>query len=388
MPNKTIVFITNSYFPSGQAYSKRALNLSRTFRECGYSVKIIADCTKEHLENGQGIYDGFEYFIVGDNSKAGRYLKNKRNSLALLKRITETENVSAILISGGTYDRFVEVFKLSRQKGIPLLLEICEWYDIKSFKLGELDLRYRKFNSCMNSSYKKADGIIAISRYLEDYFFEYNSNVIRIPSLAGREDFVKGEKTESEKIVLIHAGTSVGKQHKEMFKAILQALASFGDNCPFEYRIFGSDRKTILENIDFDEELINSLGDSVKIFGKIPQSEVLKQYLQADYSIFVRPDRRSSHAGFPTKLSESLCAGTPVIANNTGDIGLYLKDGENGFIIKDGTETSVRSVLDRILAVDGVRRAEMRICARETAEKSFLYTEYIDSVKELLDKTV
>ncbi len=388
MSYKTIVFITNSYFPSGQAYSKRALNLSRIFRDCGYSVKIIADCTKEHLENGQGIYDGFEYFAVGDNSKAGRYLKNKRNSLALLKQITDTQNVSAILISGGAYDRFDEVFKLSRQKGIPLLLEICEWYDIKSFKLGELDFRYRQFNSCMNGSYKKADGIIAISCYLEKYFSEHNGNVIRIPSLAGREDFAEGEKPDSKKIVLIHAGTSVGKQHKEMFKAILQALASFGDNCPFEYRIFGSDRKTVLENIDSDEELINSLGDSVKIFGKIPQSEVPKQYLQADYSIFVRPDRRSSHAGFPTKLSESLCAGTPVIANDTGDIGLYLKDGENGFIIKDGTEASVRRVLDRILAVDVIRRAEMRICARETAEKSFLYTEYIDSVKKLLDKTV
>lgn len=79
---------------------------------------------------------------------------------------------------------------------------------------------------------------------------------------------------------------------------------------------------------------------------------MLERYCEADFSIFVRPDRRSSHAGFPTKLAESLAAGTPVITNNTGDIGLYLKDGENGFLLKDGTQKSVKDVLDKLIQIE------------------------------------
>ncbi len=40
-------------------------------------------------------------------------------------------------------------------------------------------------------------------------------------------------------------------------------------------------------------------------------------------------------AGFPTKFVESLGAGCPVITNYTSDLDLYLKNGFNGFVVKD-----------------------------------------------------
>ncbi len=141
----------------------------------------------------------------------------------------------------------------------------------------------------------------------------------------------------------------------------------------------------MLENIGNDSALLNSLSDTVKIVGKIPQKEMLQRYCEADFSIFVRPDRRSSHAGFPTKLAESLAAGTPVIANATGDIGLYLKNGVNGFLLNDGTHKSVKEVLDKIIA-SRETLPEMRQNARRTAQEQFEYTVYIDSMNALMDK--
>ena len=85
MSKGSVIFVTNAFFPYGQAYSQRALNLSRIFRACGYTVRIIADCTKEKIE-GKGLFDGFEYSVAGDNSKGGRYFYNKRNSLKILKK--------------------------------------------------------------------------------------------------------------------------------------------------------------------------------------------------------------------------------------------------------------------------------------------------------------
>ena len=382
MSKGTVIFVTNSYFPYGQAYSQRALNLSRIFRECGYTVKIIADCTKEKNE-GQNFFDGFEYFIAGDNSKAGRYFNNKKNCLKILKKLVNDDNVKAVLISGGTYDRFDLVRDVCTKKGIPLILEVCEWYDIASFKLGKLDFRYNQFNKCITKSFFKADAFITISRMLEEHFKYSGKPTIRIPTVIDCDEFEYSEKTDNSKIQLIHAGTAVGKQRKEMFREIMVALADYKQNCPFEYTIFGSNKKTVLENIGNDTELLESLSDTVKIVGRIPQKEMLQKYCEADFSIFVRPDRRSSHAGFPTKLAESMAAGTPVIANDTGDIGLYLKDGFNGFLLKDGSQETLKEVLNRITD----NRNEfltMRRNARKTVLKHFSYTEYKTDVETLL----
>lgn len=384
MPKGTIIFITNSYFPYGQAYSQRALNLSRIFRECGYTVKIIADCTKEKNAE-KGCFDGFEYLISGDNSKAGRYFNNKRNSLKLLKNIVNTDDVKAVLISGGTYDRFISVRNICTKKNIPLILEVCEWYDIASFKLGKLDFRYNQFNKCITKSFFKADAFITISRMLEEHFKTSGKPVIRIPTVIDCNEFAYSEKTDNTKVKLIHAGTAVGKQRKEMFREIMSALAEYKDNCPFEYTIFGSNKNIVLENIDNDINLLETLGDTVSIMGKIPQKEMLQRYCEADFSIFVRPDRRSSHAGFPTKLAESMAAGTPVIANDTGDIGLYLKDGFNGFLLKDGSQQSVKEVLDKI--IDNYEELQkMRQNTRKTALNQFSYTEYKSALESLMNE--
>lgn len=381
MSNSSVIFITNSFFPYGQAYSQRALNLSRIFRECGYNVKIIADCTKE--KRNEGTFDGFPYLIAGDNSKKGRYFYNKINSVKLLKKSLETDNVKAVLISGGAYDRFNAVRAICTKKGVPLILETCEWYDVSSFKLGKADMRFNQFTHCIEKAFFNADAFITISRLLQEHFEKSGKPVIRIPTVIDCGDFSYSEKTNNSKINLIHAGTAVGKQHKELFREIMLAISEYGKDSPFEYKIFGSDKSTVLENIGNDTALLDKVSDCVTIVGKIPQKEMLERYCEADFSIFVRPDRRSSHAGFPTKLAESLAAGTPVITNNTGDIGLYLKDGENGFLLKDGTQKSVKDVLDKLIQ-NRNSFEQMRSNARRTAQEEFSYMTYKESVNSLM----
>ena len=58
-------------------------------------------------------------------------------------------------------------------------------------------------------------------------------------------------------------------------------------------------------------------------------------YQEHHFSIFMRSHRRSSDAGFPTKLAESLAAETPVLADKTGDIPYYIENGKNGFVVEN-----------------------------------------------------
>jgi glycosyltransferase involved in cell wall biosynthesis len=131
--------------------------------------------------------------------------------------------------------------------------------------------------------------------------------------------------------------------------------------------------------------LLDSMDGIVYIMGKIPQQEVHQAYMDADYSIFIREDKRSSHAGFPTKLAESMAAGTPVITNDTGDIGLYLKNGENGYLLQDTSPESIKKVLEKILQLTSEETIEMRSKARKTAEESFDFRVYKQLMKDFLE---
>jgi glycosyltransferase involved in cell wall biosynthesis len=108
--------------------------------------------------------------------------------------------------------------------------------------------------------------------------------------------------------------------------------------------------------------------------------------MKSDFSIFIRPDRRSSHAGFPTKLAESMIAGTPVITNNTGDIGQYLKNGKEGFLLKSGYPEELKDIFLHILSLSREKLNEMRLNARRMAEESFDYRVYCGEMKSFIER--
>ena len=98
-------------------------------------------------------------------------------------------------------------------------------------------------------------------------------------------------------------------------------------------------------------------------------------YQEHHFSIFMRSHRRSSDAGFPTKLAESLAAETPVLADKTGDIPYYIENGKNGFVVENEAN-ELKKMLYHLVSMDNEAYGEMRKAARKTAEKNFDYKVY------------
>lgn len=150
--------------------------------------------------------------------------------------------------------------------------------------------------------------------------------------------------------------------------------------------VYGPSKDEIIENIGGNSSLLSHLDRTVILHGRIPQDQVSEIFFRSDYLIFVRPNRRSSDAGFPTKFAESMAVGTPVITNNTGDVGLYLRDSVNGFMLQDSSWESVARCFDRILDVDRDSYVQLRDAARKTAEHYFDYRVYMESVSTFFSK--
>ena len=83
------------------------------------------------------------------------------------------------------------------------------------------------------------------------------------------------------------------------------------------------------------EDKLVFLGDHISFIGLCSNKIAQFQIRQLDFTILFRDSKTSTNAGFPTKVSESISLGVPVIVNDTSDIRVYIKNKYNGFIVSN-----------------------------------------------------
>lgn len=375
---KKLLMVTDLSFP-GSAMASRLLAFVKLFYCLGYDIHLIAGKSDE-LKSGK-IYQGedFTYEIVSSkrSDRMMSYLGNENLIKAVERYVSENE--VDYIFSTSLNALYRKLLKLCKKRNIKLILEQCEWYDPSSFGMGEKDIRYLRFNKNIKKYYKEADYIISISRLLDNYYKGLGVKSIRIPSITDVISKPKNYDIDNEKIKLVFTGNT--SNSKELIVPVLEALSEYNDR--IELHIYGSSMNGLRKHVNNDV-LIDSLNGSLFVHGVIKQEEVEKVLLNSNYQIFIRPKRRSSDAGFPTKLCESMSVGTPCITNDTGDISLVLRDGKNGFLV-DGNDTeALKRVFERIVNFDSDSYRQMRMMARMDAQSFFEYRNYIRDVEGFL----
>lgn len=375
---KKILFVTDLSFP-GSAMASRLLAFVKLFYCLGYDIHLIAGKSDE-LESGK-IYQGedFTYEIVSSkrSDRMMSYFGNE-NLIKAVDRYVSGNKVDFIF-STSLNALYRKLLELCKEKNIKLILEQCEWYDPSSFGMGKNDIRYMRFCKNISRYYKEADYIISISRLLNDYYNGSGVKSIRIPSITDVMNKPMNYDLDNKKIKLVFTGNT--SNSKELIVPVLEALREYKDR--IELHIYGSSVNGLRKHVNNDV-LIDGLNNSLFVHGVIKQEEVEKVLLNSDYQIFIRPKRRSSDAGFPTKLCESMSVGTPCITNDTGDISLVLRDEKNGFLVRGNYSEAVKEVFDRIVNIDKDTYRQIRMMARRDAESFFDYRNYIKDVEEFL----
>lgn len=385
MNNALLVF--DRAFPYGDAMSARIRSFLLLLNACGYYVHLV-------------VLEGYNYGCadLAEAKYVVHYVKAPQTALTLLgigtgkpymsviKKLLKEENIE-LVISGRMEFVSEKIRRITKKHNIKYIVEQCEWFDVSSFKFGKYNPFYMEHIRLIQRKNRKVDGVIAISRLFEKYYKAQNLCTIRMPTVFD----VKGikpnkEKYQNNQINLIFAGT-IGKGKKENIIPILKALEIINHTQKVYLNIYGPTETQVLDAIDNDVRLLEAVKPYIIIHGKIPQSEVLMKYSESDFSVFIRPNRRSSDAGFPTKFAESMAVGTPVICNITGDIDLYLNDGKNGFIVKDG-EKDIITILNRIQKMSYEERMNLRLEARRTALEFFDYRSYKKEFKGFIEKIV
>lgn len=269
----------------------------------------------------------------------------------------------------------------AKRNRVQLISDSVEWYSPEQFRYGNFSMGMILKNIENRIAINKTIKVVAISEYLNNYFANKDYKSIRIPVILDVINTSCRKTVRDDKLVIVYAG-SPGK--KDYFKEIAEGMLMLSPNelKQIEFRIIGATKQQIIVNSGVMEQTIAQLSESLRMFGRMPREDVLKNLEQADFTVLLRsPVQRYAKAGFPTKVVESLASATPVILNLTSDLGQYVKDMQEGILVNDCTAEAFCTAIKKALALNAEQKREMRNKARECAEKNFDYRNYIQIIK-------
>lgn len=389
---KKRIVITGAFrFPDGDAASARVLGTAKALRQSGFTVDFAGweehERPEDQQADGSYRYQGFEYSSQQDLREQKlspvrrliRYLLAGCNTLGWLKS-RDLSDVSAIISYHGGSIFLIRLLLLCYRKNIKLYFDCTEWYDSRHlvggrFGLVSIDhaIRMRFINPLIGRG-------IVISSYLDRYYKNKSLQTIMIPPLIDVDEpkwfqrQVQGRKN-NQQLDLVYAGTPAKKDLIGNALYGLQQLRAEGHDV--RLHLVGPTPAALLACVDGDEALMASIADLLIYHGRVPQAEVPKIVANADFSILLRPQERYAQAGFSTKFVESLMAGVPIIANITGDVAHYVKDGHDAILINDYSPEAFALGVKRALQMSPDQRELMRENARHSAETQFDYRAYI-----------
>ena len=362
-----VLYLGGFEMPDKNAAAQRVLSISKAMSLAGNVVSFYGITKTNDI---RGIVNGFDYEALPYPKGTLAWIRyaigvgiidyiKKRNP-----NIVITYNYPALAQE--------KVIRYCHKKGIKVVGDITEWY-MPTDTVRKVDTALR-----MRWSNKHLDGIIAISKFLNDYY--KGCNTILLPPIIDTDELKWKQQIADEhpdKIKLIYAG--VPGFSKDRLDFIVNGLARVPhDNLLFN--IVGITKEQYIE-IFGDKLDVDKL--PIVFHGRLSHNSTIKILMESDFQIFFRPNLRVNNAGFPTKFVEAMTAGVPVIMNRISNVDDYLKDGINGIMIETPVESEIYEALER---VSKMNRNDVDQIKANCIRDQFDYHQYVKALEDFMNR--
>lgn len=396
MDKKYIIYVGNFSFPLGNASGKRVYGNGCIFRELGYETIFIGMDSKVQketpLEETRKTYDGFDYYNLNYPAGSAEWLDFHSVFLKLTQWLdTKKHQIFAIVFYGSLrLSPFIsKMINWARKNEIKTISDCVDWLESKTGNLAfdvvkNLDTFYQK--AIAN---KKADGIICISTYLQKYYQNQHKPTVVIPPLSHHiSNYIP---TRSDKLKFVYAGSpfrnnnrikdlSNLKDRTDKMVDLLYFMKK--ENIQFEMYYYGLDKNNFLCAFPDKKDYVEYLGNSLIFCGLCENGIVTKSIEEADFTILIRDKTKATMAGFPTKVSESISYGTPVITTKTSDLELYLIDGQEAIFVNDGNlKESAKQIKDHYISTSKYQEMKNQ-CQGNT---TFYFASFLELMKKFIE---
>lgn len=394
---KKIAYVGNFSFPHGNASGTRVLNNGYLLKELGYDVIFIGlDNTipqNSNLKDTKSTFEGFTYYNLP--YPAGMkgwisYRKRYEEVISLLK----DENLHSVISYGSPslslFGRLLQ--KWCKHQNIFYLSDVVDWMGAG---VGSLAYRTIKF---LDNDYQKrilnskSDGVITISSYLSDYYRGKGCKTVIIPPLVNSKRFqdLDFSFNPNDPIKLIYIGRpfltdgrSIKESaYKDRLDIVIQALYEVKHH-NFIFNIYGLTKDEYVSVISHHKDLLEELQHKIIFHGVIDNHLGIQEIAKADFTVLFRHRTRVTTAGFPTKFSETISCGTPIITTNTSDLATYLETGKNGFFVTLENQELLTKELNTLFSMTKKDILKMKEYCKDS--QSFDYHNFKDKMKTFIN---
>ena len=319
---------------------------TKIFNRLGYSVALIGVNRKSTFEEiatlqKLDIGEGNQYLELENTLTVSGFFKYKRTEskiMAFMDGVARQGNVKFVI-------------SYQAPTFAPILKRVAEWCgrhgakyivncaDITVFDSQPLLRRMvmtRNWNYLHKVNRKYSDGLIAVSRYIENFYQKDGMPSVIIPPLF--DNFVDKEYELSATTTFVYAGTpfvlkknvnTVGMKDR-LDKIVDLCLELSAEGVSYQLLVVGITKDMYITCIPRHKAALENKQDIV-FKGRLPHSETLEAVRNADYMLNIRDHNVMNEAGLSTKVVESVSLGTPVVMNSIGDTFMYLREGITGY---------------------------------------------------------
>lgn len=346
--SKNIVVISSDLYPDGGASANRHLAWSRGLTEIGNSVTFILLAPQSNSQDNFTI-DGVRFICVHKRNLFSKLIKN-HSSLVPLPSVPKGKSLLILVDKDSKIDTVIlldtHVWMLKpfldvcKRRNIKVIHERTEFplITIKRGVLGNLHFYFYK-----RLFLQKINGIFVISQALSNYFTYQVSNAVPVQVINMIVDPTRFNVSSDNTYQKYRCAAYCGAMDLEkdgvdiLIRAFGKAIQNIENSEDLRLLLIGGVSDNLLME-KYRQIVKESECEGRVIFtGLVSRNKIPGLLNHAEALVLARPQSKQAEGGFPTKLGEYLATGKPVVITNTGEIGLFLRDGENAFVAEPGS---------------------------------------------------
>ena len=341
-----IIFGDAFTFPEGDASTNRVYAYARGFLDHGSEVHVV--CFRNTYQQGSsGEAEGISYYHPFNRSiRSSSFILRRMHSAAkfartfkLLRQIQRKDRNVFVLCYTKSFSTQLFAYLLSRILGFLLVLERSE-HPFKDYK-SKAALRLRG-TIRVALEIRFTDLIFCISDYLMEFYNARGAGeekLYKVPSTVDSERFIGSFRRPIARKYICYCGSLT--MLKDGVDILIRSYAGLANRYKdVDLALVG--RADTQEDEMFFRDLATSLGirERVHFTGKLPRNEVPAYLCNAEILTLARPKSMVADAGFPSKVTEYLATGKPVVVTAVGEIPNYLTDDVDAYIAEAGSPES------------------------------------------------
>lgn len=342
-------------YPDGEAATNRVNTYAKGFYENGINVHIIC-FADEYGTIGDGISEEINFYHPFGQRERSRYFIIRRwqkiikyfKTISLVRSINKSDRIIAYICYTQVLTTLLFGIFLAKYTRTKIILERSE-HPLRNYQ-GSF---FRKTRGNLKSDLetKLCDSIFCISQYLIDFYKKRGVNpkkLFLVPSTVDTARFRTSYGSPLAFQYILYCGSL--NATKDGVDILIKSFARISENYPeINLVIIGKGDKS--DDVIVFENLAAKLNVSTKVFflGYIPRTEIPAYLINAKILTLARPKSIVADAGFPSKVTEYLTTGIPIVVTEVGEVPVYLRDNENAFISKPDSVEAFADKLEFVL---------------------------------------